>query len=271
MRNRILNIILLISALLTLLIFVGMLYSLIVGSLPAFKHFGFFNFILSPEWDSREGYEQYGALFFLAGTIVVAILALLISLPFSLSLTLLCGEYYKESKIAKGICETMNILANLPSILLGIWGYFSLRPILVSLGVDSQGMGIFTASLVLAIMIIPYTSSLCVAFMAKVSQNTKEAAYSLGATQIEVATKITFPLIKKEVFFAHLLALGKVFGETMIVTIFMGATLTSTIFNQIGSAGDLKISSVIALAFLLFMLTGIINWIAKQMLRRANV
>jgi phosphate transport system permease protein len=271
MRNKTVNIVLFISALSTLLVLAGMLYSLIIGSLPAFKYFGFFDFIFSSDWNPREDYEQYGALSFLNGTILIGLLALLISLPFSLSLTLLCGEYYKESTIAKGVCKTMNVLANFPSIILGVWGYFSLRPILIDLGIDNQGFGIFTASLVLAIMIIPYTSSLCIAFISKIPQNVKEAAYGLGATPIEVVSKISLPLIKKEVLAAYLLALVKVFGETMIVTILMQATLTSILFNQIGSVGDLKISSLIALALLLFMLTAIINWIAKQMLRRASV
>jgi len=281
-KDKIFKIGLFISALSILLLMAGILYSLIVESLPTFEHFGFFNFISSSEWNPSEGNEKYGALSFIVGTTLTAGLALLICIPFSLALSLFRGDYYNGGRIATGINQIIHLFANIPSILWGVWGYFCLRPILISFNVGTQGFGIFTASFVLAIMIIPYAASLNITFISKIPQNIKEAAYSLGATHSEMLQKVGLPLVKKGIFASYLFALGKALGETMIVMLLVGNinhipesisdtgnTITGIIVNQIGAAGQLKLSSLFALALLLFLMTSIVNFAARQMMRKS--
>ena len=281
MKDKVFKILLFLSALIMLLLMAGMLYSLIIESLPAFRHFGFVNFLTTAEWDPREGQEKYGALSLLTGTFLTAGLALLISIPFSISLAIFNGVYFRGTKIAFWSSNIVDICSGIPSIILGIWGYYTLRPIMIELNIGTHGFGILTASIVLSIMIIPYVASLCTGYISMVPQNLREAGYSLGATHIEVIRKISFPLIRKGVYAAYILALGRALGETMVITMLIGNitkiptsitdtgnTLSSIIFNQIGAAGDLKLSSLFAVALLLFLITAIINYISRGLIRK---
>ncbi len=146
-----------------------------------------------------------------------------------------------------------------------------------------MGFGVLTASLVLAIMIIPYAASLSSEFIRLVPGELKEGAYSLGATRAEVIQSIIFPLAGPGIFSAYMLALGRAFGETMAVTMLIGNaniiptsltdtgnTMASIIANQFGEAGGLKLSSLIAIGLLLFIITAIINYIGKLIIKRRN-
>lgn len=272
------------AASIILIITGGMLYSLTSGAIPAFKQFGFFEFLSSSEWNPTEGSEKYGALAFIIGTIITSILGILFCLPFSLPVALFIGEYFKGKKIASLLGTIVDLLAGIPSIVYGLWGFYALRPIIISLGLSPQGFGILTASLVLGIMIIPYAASLSAEFIRMVPNDLKEGAYSMGATRAEVIQHIILPISGSGIFSSYILALGRALGETMAVTMLIGNangipnsifdtgnTMASIIANQFGEAYGLKLSSLIAVGLLLFLITAIINFIGKLIIKRNNL
>lgn len=276
MKDKIFRGLLILCAAFVLLICAGIVYSLVSGSLEAFRYFGFFKFIGTAEWNPRPDQEEYGALSFIAGTVMTSFLALLFCLPFSLSVALFTGEYFRGTKAAVIISSVVELLAGIPSIVYGLWGFYTLRPVMVELNLSTQGFGVLTASLILAIMIIPYASSLSSEFISMVPKDLKEGAYSLGATRMEVITHVILPNSGSGVFASYVLALGRALGETMAVTMLIGNTenipkslsatgntMASIIANQFGEADGLKLSSLIAIGLLLFIITAIINFIGK--------
>ena len=273
--------ILFISSAIILIIATGMVLSLIGGAIPAFKEFGL-GFIWGREWDPTEGSENYGALPFIAGTLITSILAIIICLPLSFSASLFIAEYFRGKPVAKVLSTMVDLLAGVPSIVYGLWGFYVVRPLLVDMGWTSQGFGIFTAGVILAIMIIPYATSLSNEIISMIPNDLKEAAYSLGATRMEVIFTVIIPNAKSGIVASYILALGRALGETMAVTMLIGNanvipkglfdtgnTMASVIANQFGEADGLKLSSLIAIGLLLFAITGLINsagkWIIKKM------
>ncbi len=283
MKDKIFKFLLFAAALLILFLTAGIVYSLVVQSTGAFSHFGLWKFISSPEWDPRPESEQYGAFSFIVGTLMTSILALLFCIPFSFPVALFTGEYFRGKKIAALVGSVVNLLAGIPSIVYGLWGFYTLRPIIISLGLNEQGFGVLTASLVLAIMIIPYASSLTSEFLGMVPNDLKEGAYSLGATRLEVISKVSFPVAGSGILASYILALGRALGETMAVTMLIGNTnnipksltdtgntMASVIANQFGEASGLKLSSLIAIGLLLFLITAVINLVAKLVMKGIN-
>jgi len=278
--DKITKIVLLSVSLLIVLVAGGMVFSLVDGAIPSFQKFGL-KFIISNNWNPTEGKENYGALPFIAGTLMTSVLALLIALPLSFSTSLFLGEYFRKTKFAKVIGLMVDLLAGIPSIVYGLWGFYVLRPVMMELGIGSQGFGVFTASLVLAIMIIPYATSLSNEIIAMVPRDLKEAAYSLGATRLEVITNVTVPAARSGIFAGYILAFGRALGETMAVTMLIGNSnliptsifatgnsMASIIANQFGEADGLKLSSLIAIGLILFVITGIINGVGKMIIKK---
>ena len=262
----------------------GVVYALVTDAYDAFEHFGFFRFLTSSQWNYTEGAEQYGALPFITGTLLTTLLALIFCIPFSLPGALFVGEYFKGTKVAAVLSTVTDLLAGIPSIIYGLWGFYTLRPVIMALNISPQGSGILTASLVLAIMIIPYAASLSAEFIKMVSNDLKEGAYSLGATRAEVVRKVVFPVAGSGIFSSYVLAIGRALGETMTVTMLIGNTngipqsITSTgnsmasiIANQFGEADDLRLSSLIAIGLILFLITAAINMAGKIMIKRARI
>lgn len=262
----------------------GIVYALVTDAYDAFAHFGFLNFLTSSAWSYTEGHEQYGALPFITGTLITTFLALLFCIPFSLPAALFVGEYFRGTKIASMLSTITDLLAGIPSIIYGLWGFYTLRPIIVALHLSPQGSGILTASLVLTIMIVPYAGSLSAEFIKMVPNELKESAYSLGATRGEMVRKVIFPVAGSGIFSSYILAVGRALGETMTVTMLIGNTnnlpdsITSTgnsmasiIANQFGEADGLRLSSLIAIGLLLFLITALINIIGKIMIKRARI
>lgn len=281
MKDKIFKAVLLTASCLIILLTAGIVYGLVSQSFGAFSEFGFFGFISSSEWDSRN--NVYGALPFIVGTIVTATLALLFCIPFSLSVSLFNGEYFKNKKIATFVSSVIDLLAGIPSIVYGLWGFYTLRPLLIDLGVSDQGFGVLLASIILAIMIIPYASSLSTEFISMVPNDLKEGAYSLGATDLEVIRNVNLPVAGSGIFASYVLAFGRALGETMAVTMLIGNTnnipthlgdtgntMASIIANQFGEAGGLKLSSLMAIGLLLFLITASINYIAKYIMKIIN-
>ena len=272
--------VLLFSSLIILFIAGGIMFSLVQGAIPAFKSFGL-KFIFSNNWNPTEGKENYGALPFIAGTIITSVGALLISLPLSFSASLFLGGYYRGTKMAKVLGTMVDLLAGIPSIVYGLWGFYVLRPLLIDLGLPNQGFGIFTASIILAIMIIPYATSLSSEIISMVPNELKEAAYSLGATKLEVITNVIVPTARSGIVAGYILSFGRALGETMAITMLIGNsylipnglfstgnTMASVIANQFGEAEGLKLSALIAIGLLLFLITGIVNAMGKFIIKK---
>lgn len=265
-----------------LIIFVagGMVFSLVGGAIPAVKTFGL-QFVWSNVWNPTEGSENYGALPFIAGTLITSFVALILCLPLSLATSLFLGEYFRNTRIASVFGLLVDLLAGIPSIVYGLWGFYVLRPFLVDLGFENQGFGVFTASLILAIMIIPYATSLGNEIISMVPNDLKEAAYSMGATRMEVISNVILPTARSGIFAGYILAFGRALGETMAVTMLIGNsnripdsffgtgnTMASVIANQFGEADGLKLSSLITIGLLLFVITGIVNGIGKLIIKK---
>lgn len=281
MKDKIFKLILFIASCLILVLTAGVIYALVTQSINAFSAFGLFNFISSSNWDSVN--NDFGALPFITGTLITSLLALLFCIPFSLSIALFNGEYFKQTKMATIVSSIVDLLAGIPSIVFGLWGFYVLRPLLIDMGFSAQGFGVLLASIVLAIMIIPYASSLSTEFISMVPNELKEAAYSLGATKMEVIKAVSLPVSMSGIFAAYILALGRALGETMAVTMLIGNTnntpthlsdtgntMASIIANQFGEADGLKLSSLMAIGLLLFLITATINFIAKYILKLVN-
>ena len=284
MNDKLYKILLFAAALIMPIVCGGVVYALVTDAYEAFEHFGFFKFLTSSEWSYTEGAEQYGALPFITGTLLTTLLALIICIPFSLPVALFVGEYFKDTKVAAVLSTVTDLLAGIPSIIYGLWGFYTLRPIIMALNISPQGSGVLTASLVLAIMIIPYAASLSAEFIKMVPNDLKEGAYSLGATRAEVIRKVIFPVAGSGIFSSYILAIGRALGETMTVTMLIGNTnnipnsITSTgnsmasiIANQFGEADDLRLSALIAIGLILFLITAAINMVGKMMIKRARI
>lgn len=283
MQDKIFRALLIISAIIIPVIGVGIIVSLVNDASGAFKEFGFWNFIFSDEWVTTAGKEKYGALPFITGTLLTTLLALLMCIPFSLPVALFTGEYFKGKKIATILSTVVDLLAGIPSIIYGLWGFYALRHVFMYLNLSPQGSGILTAAFVLAIMIVPYAASLSAEFIKMVPSDLKEGAYAMGATRAEVIRRVIFPMAGSGIFSAYILAIGRALGETMTVTMLIGNTnqmpetlrttgntMASIIANQFGEADGLKLSSLIAIGLLLFLITAIINMIGKILIRRAQ-
>ena len=284
MNDKLYRVLLFVAALVMPIVCGGVVYALVTDAYEAFEHFGFFKFLTSSDWSYTEGAEQYGALPFITDTLMTTLLAFIFCIPFSLPVALFVGEYFKGTKVAAVLSTVTDLLAGIPSIIYGLWGFYTLRPIIMALNISPQGSGVLTASLVLAIMIIPYAASLSSEFIKMVPNDLKEGAYSLGATRAEVIRRVIFPVAGSGIFSAYVLAIGRALGETMTVTMLIGNTnnipdsITSTgnsmasiIANQFGEADDLRLSSLIAIGLVLFLITVAINMVGKIMIKRARI
>ena len=284
MSDKIYKVLLYATALIVPIVCGGVVYALVTDAYAAFEQFGFFRFLTSSEWSYTEGAEQYGAIPFITGTLLTTLLALLFCIPFSLPVALFVGEYFKGTRVAAVLSTVVDLLAGIPSIIYGLWGFYTLRPLIMALHISPQGSGILTASLVLAIMIVPYAASLSAEFIKMVPGDLKEGAYSLGATRAEVIRKVVFPVAGSGIFSSYILAIGRALGETMTVTMLIGNTnniplsitatgnsMASVIANQFGEASNLRLSSLIAIGLVLFLITAVINMVGKLMIKRARL
>lgn len=278
--------ILYLAAICVLILLIAIFFSLLLSSLPAIRNFGV-GFLARTTWDPVKA--EFGALPFLVGTLATSFLALIISILFSLPISIFLGEYFRHGAASMLIKSIIELLAGIPSVIYGFCGLFLLTPFIraleTKLGVAPYGVGIFTASLVLSVMIIPYSASIGREVISLVPSDLKEAALSLGATRYEVIRKVTLPYAYSGIFAGILLALGRALGETMAVTMVIGNsnfiptsifspgnTLASVIANEFTEAtGSLYLASLIELGLVLFIVTTVINVIGKIIIRRMGV
>ena len=270
-------------AVIIILILIGIFCTLLSASIPSIKASGW-KFLTSSAWDPVT--NDFGSLPFLVGTLLTSILALLIVLPFSLAIGLFLGEYYTEGRVSQLFKNVIELLAGIPSVIYGFWGLFILVPVVRSIetaiGVVPYGIGLLTASFILAIMIMPYAVSITRQVITMVPRHLKEAAYSLGATRYEVIMKVVLPFSRSGIFAGILLALGRALGETMAVTMLIGNThsiphsifgpantMPSVIANEFTEAvGSIYTSALIEMALVLFIVTAIVNFIGRQIIKQ---
>jgi len=263
----------------------SILLTLVLNSLPSIKEFGL-SFFTGATWNPVNG--KFGALPFLMGTLLTSILSLLISVPFSLSISILISDYIKGGLLSSILQIFTELIAGIPSVVIGLWGLFVLVPLVrkleTKIGITPYGVGIFTASIILAIMIIPYSASIGREVLSLVPKEIKEGGFSLGATKFEVIKNISLPYAKSGILAGFLLSFGRAFGETMAVTmvignsnkipksIFMpGNTMASVIANEFAEATTkLYISSLIEMALLLFLVSTVINIFGRYVIKRLS-
>jgi phosphate transport system permease protein len=282
-----------------LIILGGVMFSLIDGSLPALRTFGL-DFLLEQRWNPVT--EKFGALAPIYGTLVTSFIAMLIAVPIGLLiavfLTELCPMWLRRP-----IGIAIELLAGIPSIIYGIWGLFvfapflqeTLQPFLIAtlgnipgLSVlfagPPYGIGVLTAGLILAIMVLPFITSISRDVFDAVPPVLKEAAYGVGCTTWEVVRNVVLPYTRVGVIGGIMLGLGRALGETMAVTFVIGnahkvsasiiapgTTISATIANEFTEAvGDIYTSSLIALGLILFVITFIVLSVARFMLARIN-
>lgn len=274
-------------AALLVLVIIGILITLIEQSVPSIKALGI-KFLWSKTWDPVQ--NIYGALPFLIGTLLTSFIALILSLPFSYSVSIYLGEYNPKGWLSNLLKNSIELIAAVPSIIYGFWGLFVLVPVIreieMKIGVAPYGIGITTASLVLAVMIIPYAASLGITLIRMVPSSLKEGAYALGATRFEVIRSVVLPYTRTGLFAGVLLSLGRALGETMAVTMLIGNTtsiapsfkelifgpsntMASVIANEFTEADHTEyLSALVELGLVLFFVTVIINLIGKRIITR---
>ena len=299
LRERVFRGATLAAAILVLTLLGGVVFTLLKGAWPAFSHFGF-HFLTSEVWNPVT--DKYGALAPIYGTLVTSFLAMLFALPVSLGIAIFLTEL-APSWLKRPVGVAIELLAAVPSIIFGIWGLFVLSPILQrhvqpfliewlgplpGIGKLFQGppygIGILTASIVLAIMVIPFISAVMRDVFETVPDVLKESAYGLGATTWEVIWKVVVPHTRTGIVGGIMLGLGRALGETMAVTFVIGnshriatsllapgTTISAAIANEFTEAvGDLYTSSLIALGALLYLITLIVIAAARFMLLRLD-
>ena len=287
------------AAITVLVILGGIIVSLVFGSSLALRTFGL-NFLTVDSWNPVT--EKFGAIAPIYGTLVTSFLAMLIAVPVGLFIAMFLTELC-PMWLRRPIGIAIELLAGIPSIIYGIWGLFIfapflqqyVQPFLISVfgnvpvlstlfAGPPYGIGILTSGLILAIMVLPFITSISRDVFDAVPPVLKEAAYGLGCTTWEVARYVVLPYTRVGVIGGVMLGLGRALGETMAVTFVIGnahrisgsilapgTTISATIANEFTEAvGDLYTSSLIALGLILFVITFIVLAIARLMLMRMN-
>ncbi|HKP84258.1 MAG TPA: phosphate ABC transporter permease subunit PstC [Pyrinomonadaceae bacterium] len=285
--DAVFRVLMLLVALLMVGIVVAMVIALAADSMLSIKHFGF-GFLTSQRWDPIKG--EFGALPFVYGTVASSFIALLISVPFSLGIAIFLVEQ-APSYIARPVGFLVELLAAIPSVVYGLWGIFVLAPFLrnyvepalaTSFGWlpffrgSITGIGLLTGGIILAIMVTPIISAVVRDVLAAVPGSQREAALALGATKWEMI-RVVLVNGAPGIAGAVILGLGRALGETMAVTMVIGNrpqislslfepsyTIASAIANEFTEAtGDLYLSSLVELGLILFLVTFIVNGIAR--------
>lgn len=283
------------SAFAVLVLLIAIIVSLIIGSLPSIKAFGF-QFLTSAEWDPVT--DEFGALVPIVGTLVTSAIALLIAIPVSFGIALFLTEL-SPRWLRRPLGIAIELLAGIPSIIYGMWGLFVFAPLFADyvqpwlieklgplpiLGPLFQGIpmgiGVLTAGIILAIMVIPFIASVMRDVFEVVPTLLKESAYGLGATTWEVMWNIVLPYTKIGVAGGIMLGLGRALGETMAVTFVIGNahklsasllmpgnSISSALANEFNEAvGKLYTSALVELGLILFLITFIVLSLARYML-----
>jgi phosphate transport system permease protein len=289
----------LLAALFVLVLLAGIMVSMVVGGWPAFREFGL-GFITSSVWDTQN--EQYGAWPAIVGTLSTALIALVVGVPLSLGiavfLTQLAPPWFKQP-----VSTAIELLAAVPSIIYGMWGLFVFAPLFAAyvqiplsnlvegmpiVGTilysrSPSGLGILSAGIILAFMIIPFIASITRDMLDQIPSVLRESAYGIGATTWEVVRHVLVPQAGVSIIGAIMLGLGRALGETMAVTFVVGnanrlsasvmdpgSTIASRIANEFNEALGLQLNALIALGCILFFVTFVVLVIARLLVARVK-
>jgi phosphate transport system permease protein len=293
----------LLAGLLVLAVLALIAYTTIHKAWPAFRHEGFASFLTSQHWDPNA--NQFGALQFIFGTTVTSAIALVFAVPLSLGIALFITELASK-RVGAFVTYVVDLLAAVPSVVYGLWGIFvftrlatgfywhiadtlGTMPFLSRLfGGPVNGACFMTAGLILAVMVTPIITSLSREVLLTVSQEDKNGAVAMGATRWETLRIAVFPRVRSGLIGAIMLGLGRALGETIAVALVIGAnpqitshlfrtgdTMTSVIVHDYPEAIDLPASALIGLAAVLFLLTIVINvlarWITSRTMRSSGL
>lgn len=269
----------------TILTTLAIIYSLFKETIVFFKEVSIFEFFTSTKWTPTLDPQNFGVLPLITGTLMIAVGASLISLPFGLGSAIYLSEY-APSKVRKIIKPILEILAGIPSI---VYGYFALNfitPLLRNIFPQTQVFNAASASIAVGIMTLPLVASLCEDAMMAVPESIRQGAYALGSTRMEVSIKVIVPATLSSTAAAFILAISRAIGETMIVAIAAGQSpiltlnplqsiQTMTGFMANISMGDIQYgtieyNTVFAVGSLLFVITFIMNLIAKYVINKSK-
>lgn len=284
------------AAWLTLALLVGIIGSLVVGAMPAIREYGL-SFLWTAEWDPVQ--DRYGGLVMIYGTLMTSFIALLIAVPVSFGIALFLTEL-SPGWLKRPLGIAVELLAAVPSIVYGMWGLLVFGPVLATYvqqplqsltkGVPyvevlftgpPVGIGIFSAGVILAIMVIPFIASVMRDVFEVTPPMLKESAYGLGSTTWEVVSKVVLPYTKSGVVGGIMLGLGRALGETMAVTFVIGNmnqldslsvfeaanSITSALANEFAEANEgLHQASLIYLGLVLFFITFVVLTFSKLLL-----
>jgi phosphate transport system permease protein len=284
------------AAILTLLLLAGIIFSLLIGAMPAIKEYGL-GFLFSSDWDPVQ--DKYGGLVMIYGTLMTSLIALVIAVPVSFGIALFLTEL-SPGWLRRPLGTAIELLAAVPSIVYGMWGLLVFSPVLstyVQQPLQSLfgntpilkdlvsgapvGIGILSAGIILAIMIIPFIASVMRDVFEVTPAMLKESAYGLGATTWEVVFKVVLPYTKTGVIGGIMLGLGRALGETMAVTFVIGNanqlagpslfeaanSIASVLANEFAEAGEgLHQASLLYLALVLFFITFVVLSLSKVLL-----
>jgi phosphate transport system permease protein len=288
------------AGILVLLTLGAIILTLFLGGLPAFREFGV-EFLWSTDWQPVEGRESYGAAVAIIGTVVSSILAIIFAVPVAFGIAFYLTEL-APTWLRRPVGTAIELLAAVPSIIFGMWGLFVLVPFVQAniqltfgetLGTlplvgflfqatNFAGTSLFAASLVLAVMILPFIAATMRDVFEQVPPVFKESAYGLGATRWEVMTGVVIPYTRLSVVGGVMLGLGRALGETMAVTFVIGnanrianslfdptTTIASVVAMEFPESlmGSIKQSSLLALGFLLFVISFAVLALSRYLLR----
>ena len=263
------------SATLSFFILVGIFAVLFTYAQEAMHEFGF-DFLWNDVWEADEDDEGgiFGGFIPIIGTLLSTLIAMLIATPLAMGISIFLTEIASEA-IAKPVSIAIELLAAIPSIIYGMWGLFYFAPIVHDV-FGGNGVGLLTAGIVLAIMIIPFMAAITRDSMNTTPQVLKESAYAMGATKFEVIKDVVMPYAKGGIIGSIILALGRALGETMAVAFLIGSVMsipgkitdpTTSIpvllANNFAEAQDLEMSAMYYLALILFVVSFFIISIAK--------
>lgn len=260
------------TALFSLLILAAIMVVLFMEAYPAIEEFGF-SFITGDKWAPNK--EIFGGFPSIVGSLLSTFIAMLIATPIAIGIAIFLSEIAPK-QIKEPIGVSVELLAAIPSVIYGMWGLFYFAPIIRDI-FGGNGIGMLTAGIVLAIMILPFIAAITRDAMNTTPDMLKESAYALGATKWDVIKDVIIPFAKAGVIGSVILALGRAIGETMAVTFVMGnvhrvsldltaasTNIPTTLANEFAEAeSGLHYSSLFFLAFILFMMSFLTIFIAK--------
>jgi len=289
-----------------LVVLAGMIVFLVLQSLPAMQHYGFFSFITSARWAPSEADpaltspNPYGILQFIYGTLLTSLIGMIIAVPLAVGVALVITEVATE-RFRRPLSSLIDLLAAVPSVVYGFWGLIvfipAIKPVVdflagtlgkvpgigVAFSGPFFGVSYFTAGLVLAIMVLPIIAAVCREVFRSTPRNEKEAAFALGATRWEMIRIAVLPRARSGIVGASLIGLGRAIGETIAVTMVIGnsvlhinpsifsqgATMSSVIANEFTEATEpFHIESLFVVGFWLLIVALLVNVLARAVVRR---